>query len=72
MSITENMVLAQGYPRRVGMIYVSHRLDEVFDIADRVVVLRDGRTAGVRDVAHTSPEQLTHGCCIPIIVCFKT
>ena len=27
----------------VGIIYVSHRLDEIFRIADRVVVLRDGR-----------------------------
>ena len=29
--------------RGVGMIYVSHRLDEVFEIADRMVILRDGR-----------------------------
>lgn len=42
----------------VGMIYVSHRLDEVFQISDRVVVLRDGETVGVRSVAHTSPEEL--------------
>ncbi len=42
----------------VGMIYVSHRLDEVFQLADRVVVLRDGETVGVRSVAHTSPEEL--------------
>lgn len=42
----------------VGMIYVSHRLDEVFEIADRVVVLRDGRVAGERRVAATTPEEL--------------
>ena len=42
----------------VGMIYVSHRLDEVFQIADRVAVLRDGSMVGVRDVSHTSPEEL--------------
>ena len=30
----------------VGMIYISHKLDEVFRIADRITVLRDGRTVG--------------------------
>ncbi len=42
----------------VGMIYVSHRLDEIFKIADRVAVLRDGALVGVRDIAHTTPEEL--------------
>ena len=42
----------------VGMIYVSHRLDEIFKIADRVAVLRDGQMVGMRDIAHTNPEDL--------------
>ncbi|HST03317.1 MAG TPA: sugar ABC transporter ATP-binding protein [Chloroflexia bacterium] len=33
---------AQG----VGIIYISHRLEEIYDIADRVCVLRNGRNAG--------------------------
>ncbi|HUB15648.1 MAG TPA: sugar ABC transporter ATP-binding protein [Acetobacteraceae bacterium] len=45
---------AQG----VGMIYVSHRLDEVFGIADRIVVLRDGRVVGERMTAGTTAEEL--------------
>ena len=32
--------------RGVGIIYISHRLDEIDALADRVVVLRDGRNAG--------------------------
>jgi len=43
--------------RGVGMIYVSHRLDEVFEIADRMVILRDGRVVGERGVSETSPEE---------------
>ncbi|MFK7889515.1 MAG: sugar ABC transporter ATP-binding protein [Granulosicoccus sp.] len=42
----------------VGMIYVSHRLDEIFRVADRVAVLRDGKMVGVRNIEHTSPEEL--------------
>jgi ribose transport system ATP-binding protein len=30
----------------VGIIYISHRLDEIIELADRVTVLRDGRNAG--------------------------
>jgi ribose transport system ATP-binding protein len=44
--------------RGVGMIYVSHRLDEVFEIADRMVVLRDGRVVGKRTVGETTPEEV--------------
>jgi D-xylose transport system ATP-binding protein len=32
--------------RGVGMIYISHKLDEVFRVSDRITVLRDGRTVG--------------------------
>jgi ribose transport system ATP-binding protein len=44
--------------RGVGMIYVSHRLDEVFEIADRIAVLRDGALVGEKRVAETNPEEL--------------
>ena len=35
--------------RGVGMIYISHKLEEVFRISDRITVLRDGRTVGTDD-----------------------
>ena len=41
--------------RGVGMIYVSHRLDEIFRVADRVVVLRDGLKVGEKPVGETTP-----------------
>ncbi len=44
--------------REVGMIYVSHRLDEIFRIADRVVVMRDGLKVGEKPVAETTPAEL--------------
>jgi rhamnose transport system ATP-binding protein len=35
----------------VGILYISHRLDELFQVADRVTVLRDGRAVGTRALA---------------------
>ena len=42
----------------IGVIYISHRLDEVYEIADRFMVLRDGAQVGERPVADTSREDL--------------
>src|SRR6478735_4111458 len=42
----------------VGMIYISHRLEELAQIADRVTVLRDGQTIETREMADTTREQL--------------
>jgi ABC-type sugar transport system, ATPase component len=44
--------------RGVGMIYVSHRLDEIFRVADRVAVMRDGRLVGEKGIRETNPEYL--------------
>ena len=35
--------------RGVGMIYISHKLDEVFEMSDRITVLRDGKTVGTQN-----------------------
>ena len=42
----------------VSMIYVSHRLDEIFAISDCLLVLRDGRVADSRRTAQSNPQSL--------------
>lgn len=42
----------------IGVIYISHRLDEIFGIADRVLVLRDGAVVGARPLAGVSRDAL--------------
>ncbi|NIP97446.1 MAG: sugar ABC transporter ATP-binding protein, partial [Akkermansiaceae bacterium] len=42
----------------LGIIYISHRLDEVFEIADRITVLRDGEHVGTRRAGELSREAL--------------
>ena len=44
--------------RGVGMIYVSHRLDELFQVADRVTVLRDGRHVATRPISEVNRAEL--------------
>jgi len=41
-----------------SVIYISHRLKEIFEIADRVMVLRDGRTVSVAGVKETSEGEI--------------
>ena len=44
--------------RGVGVVYVSHRLPEVLEVADRITVLRDGQHQGTYDAATTTEPQL--------------
>jgi ribose transport system ATP-binding protein len=44
--------------RGVGIIYVSHRLDEVFKICDRIAVMRDGRLVSLCETRDTNPSEL--------------
>ena len=51
-------VLRELKRRDVSMIYVSHRLDEIFAISDRLLVLRDGRAVDARPTAQADAEGL--------------
>lgn len=43
----------------VAVVYISHRLDEIREIGDRITVLKDGRTVGANlEVAQTSTDDL--------------
>ncbi len=49
-----------------GIIFISHRLDEVLDLADRIVVLRDGRK-----VADEAREEINHGMLVEFVTGVK-
>ena len=57
---TQNLfkVIRELRDQHVGMIYISHRLEELPAIADRVTVLRDGNTIETCEMAEVSTEQL--------------
>lgn len=42
----------------VSIIYISHRLEEIFEIADRVTVLRDGAMIDTVDIQDVTPDKL--------------
>jgi ribose transport system ATP-binding protein len=51
-------IIAQIKARGVTVIFISHRLDEVKRICDRVTVLRDGRLVATRDIADASVDEI--------------
>jgi ABC-type sugar transport system ATPase subunit len=46
--------------RGVTILYISHKMDEVFRLADRITVLRDGKWVRTLDRAQTTPREVTH------------
>jgi simple sugar transport system ATP-binding protein len=45
--------------RGIAIILISHRMPDVFTVADRVVVLRRGRKVADKPIAGSSPEEVT-------------
>ena len=50
--------IVQLRARGLGVVMISHNLDDIGAVADRVVVLRHGRNNGVFEVASTTAEQV--------------
>jgi D-xylose transport system ATP-binding protein len=44
--------------RGIACVYISHKLDEVFGIADRITVLRDGSTVGTQEAKNTNKAEV--------------
>lgn len=51
-------ILAKLKSRGVGLIYISHKLEEVFRTSDRVTVMRDGRTVGTHTAKELTKDQI--------------
>ena len=51
-------VIALLRSHSVGVIYISHRLEEIFAVSDRITVLRDGHTVGTRAVGDVDRGEL--------------
>ena len=44
--------------KRYGIIYISHRMEEIYEISDRISVLRDGKHIGTANADDLSPHEL--------------
>ena len=53
-------VIGRLRERGVTILYISHKMDEVFRLADRITVLRDGRLVRTVARSETTPRELTH------------
>ena len=51
-------ILSDLKERGVGMIYISHKLDEVFAMSDRITVLRDGKTVGTHEAKDLTKDKV--------------
>lgn len=53
-------LLAHLKQRGITVIYVSHRLEEIFRLCDTITVLRDGRHVATERIANTNHDRLVH------------
>lgn len=51
-------IIATLKEQKVSIIYISHRMEELFRISDRVTVIRDGQYVGTRPTKETNPNEL--------------
>ena len=54
-------LVARLKARGISIIYISHRMEEVYRIADRITILRDGRNLLTERLTDVTPEQIVEG-----------
>jgi ribose transport system ATP-binding protein len=54
---TINSLTSKG----VTVIYISHRLEEIFSVCDRITIMRDGKVVETRNIADTDKNQIIRG-----------
>ncbi len=52
------VIIREMQRQGIGVVYISHRLEEIFSVADRVTVLRDGTNIGERPISNVTREEL--------------
>jgi len=51
-------IIARLLKRGAGILYISHKMEELFSLTNRIVVLRDGRFVGERSTADTTDDEV--------------
>lgn len=51
-------IIARLKEKKVSIIYISHRMEELFRISDRVTIIRDGTYVGTRETSKTTANEL--------------
>lgn len=44
--------------RGIGVVYISHRMEEIFELSDRIVIMRDGRNVSEMPTCQTNAQQV--------------
>jgi len=53
-----DLVLTIRKEKSISMIFISHNLQHVFEVADRIIVLRHGEVVGIRERKLTNPDEI--------------
>src|SRR4029077_12000413 len=54
-------LVARLKARGISIVYISHRMDEVYRIADRITILRDGQQLFTKRLSEVTPAQIVEG-----------